>query len=69
MFPKSINPASLLDGVFLKQLQNRFFEFPKIFGQLYRSILSNSINQSGNPPPKYLGEDFWKLKKPVLQLF
>ena len=55
MLPKSINPASLLDGVFLKQLQNRFFEFPKIFGQLYRSILSNSINQNENPPSKYLG--------------
>ncbi|MBC8246466.1 MAG: hypothetical protein H8E81_02660 [Deltaproteobacteria bacterium] len=55
MFPKSINPASLLDGVFLKQLQNRFFEFPKIFGQLYRSILSNPLNQTENPPPKYMG--------------
>lgn len=55
MIPKSINPASLLEGVFLKHLQNRFFEFPKIFDLLYRSILGNTINQNENPPPKYLG--------------
>ncbi len=63
MFPKSINPASLLDGVFLRQLQNRFSGFPNIFGQLFRSMIGNAINGNGNQgiflerhsPPVYLG--------------
>jgi len=55
MFLKSINPASLLDGAFLKHLQNRFFEFPKIFDQLYRSILGNAVKQNEILHGKYLG--------------
>ena len=55
MLPKHINPIVLLEDTFLKQLQSRFLGFPKIFDQLYRSVLGNTVTKNRNQPGEYLG--------------